>query len=297
MLQRMNRECRFFVSLCLFTGFLCFPASLAAEPWWTKQTLESSEEFYSNINYRLMMYEAPTASPVRAHILHVTGLGTDYIFGVLGSFGVLIPPTTFAKQSNAFGHGQRRFFSPNNRRAREDWLSPTTACSIHPMPAGPIRGAAGFKPNGILIDWIAPDDVSGFVFSSSKPGWDECHSALGAGPILVKKGVSRIDVSEEGFNKTQRAPRTAIGSRADGSVILIVVDGRQPLWSAGVTLSELAELFLAEQAEEAMNLDGGGSSTLVIDQKIINHPSDLTPLGTPGKERAVANVVALFKRN
>lgn len=77
-----------------------------------------------------------------------------------------------------------------------------------------------------------------------------------------------------------RHPRTAAGISADGrTLVLVVVDGRQPGWSPGVTLPELAEVLIAEGCSEAINLDGGGSSAFVFQptqgaQPITNRPSD-----------------------
>ena len=98
-------------------------------------------------------------------------------------------------------------------------------------------------------------------------------------------------------------PRTAVGV-ADGgrTLILLVADGRQPGHSAGLTLPELAGLMKQLGATDALNLDGGGSSTLVLrdpDQpgqaQVINHPSDraLGDSGPAGRERAVADVLGV----
>ena len=77
-----------------------------------------------------------------------------------------------------------------------------------------------------------------------------------------------------------RAPRTAIGVKKDGTVILLVVDGRSRS-SAGMSLQELADYMVKLGAVQALNFDGGGSSEMVLDGKILNNPSD-------GRERAVS---------
>lgn len=92
-------------------------------------------------------------------------------------------------------------------------------------------------------------------------------------------------------------PRTAIGTNRNGRyVYLIVVDGRQPFYSAGATFQELAELLRDLGAHSAMALDGGGSSTLVVegengDTIILNSPIDNY---IPGRERPVANHFGVF---
>lgn len=87
----------------------------------------------------------------------------------------------------------------------------------------------------------------------------------------------------------QRHPRTAIGWRPDGKIILVVVDGRQKS-SVGMTMDELAGLMLEMGCAQAMNLDGGGSTTMAIKNRIVNSPSDITG------ERPVSDALMIFAR-
>ena len=92
-------------------------------------------------------------------------------------------------------------------------------------------------------------------------------------------------------------PRTAVGYSKNGRYLyLVVVDGRQPFYSEGMTIKELAALMLSLGAQYAMNLDGGGSSTLVVqgrdgNPRILNSPIDNY---IPGRERPVANHLGIF---
>ncbi len=101
----------------------------------------------------------------------------------------------------------------------------------------------------------------------------------------------------EDLNDTRKAPRTAVGLDGPATrLIIIVVDGRQPFYSEGATIAELAELMLYYGGDNAIMLDGGGSSTLVIDWpgeglKVMNSPIDLY---IPGRERAVGNHLGIF---
>lgn len=103
--------------------------------------------------------------------------------------------------------------------------------------------------------------------------------AVGGSGELVKGGKL---VANEG-PKPPRHPRTAIGYN-DKQIILAMVDGRQPGWSIGMTLSELACLMQELGCTDALNLDGGGSTTAWVRGKVVNRPSD-------GRERLIANGV------
>ncbi|MGB9632863.1 MAG: phosphodiester glycosidase family protein [Chloroflexaceae bacterium] len=88
-----------------------------------------------------------------------------------------------------------------------------------------------------------------------------------------------------------RMPRTAVGfDRARQTLVLVVVDGYQRGYSRGMTQQELADLFLEFGADTAMELDGGGSSTMVIEDRVVNRPPDTTG------ERHVANALLVFYR-
>ncbi len=117
-------------------------------------------------------------------------------------------------------------------------------------------------------------------------------TAISGDRMLVSKGEI-----ESGLDDALREPRTAIGINGNGRyVYLVVVDGRQPFYSEGATFQELAELLLEQGAFFAMSLDGGGSSTLVIEGEdgepvILNSPIDNY---LPGRERPVANHFGVF---
>jgi hypothetical protein len=101
---------------------------------------------------------------------------------------------------------------------------------------------------------------------------------VGGGPRLVHNGEVHVDYESEkmgrSFSETLH-PRTAVGISADGSTLyLVVVDGRQPRLSVGVGLEELARYMRDLGCAEAINFDGGGSSTMVVRGEVVNSPSD-----------------------
>ncbi|WP_423799681.1 phosphodiester glycosidase family protein [Neobacillus sp. SAB-20_R2A] len=97
--------------------------------------------------------------------------------------------------------------------------------------------------------------------------------ALSFGPVLVKDGKGLV----KGDGGWGAAPRTAIGQREDGTVIMIVTDGRMihGANNLGATMKDLMHLMLKYGAVNAANLDGGSSATMVKDGMLINEPSDV----------------------
>lgn len=98
-------------------------------------------------------------------------------------------------------------------------------------------------------------------------------------PILIQNGNKMTLPSAWA---STRHPRTIIGQYANDDLILIVVDGRQGDWSAGISLERLQDKLLELGVKDAYNLDGGGSSAMYFNGKLLNKPSD-------GKERPVSN--------
>lgn len=120
--------------------------------------------------------------------------------------------------------------------------------------------------------------------------WNSIKHAIGGGPRLIKDGKIFINGEEEHFNSSiisGRHPRTAVGITFDGALILLVADGRTKE-STGMTLHELASYMKSIGVENAINLDGGGSSTMWVTGKIVNTPSD-------GAERAISNGILISK--
>ena len=117
-------------------------------------------------------------------------------------------------------------------------------------------------------------------------------NAIAGETLLVSGGNLLPDLDN---SVTQ--PRSAVGYSRNGRYLyLVVVDGRQPFYSEGMTVKELADLMLSLGADYAMNLDGGGSSTLVVRDsrgqvRVLNSPIDNY---IPGRERPVANHLGIY---
>lgn len=92
------------------------------------------------------------------------------------------------------------------------------------------------------------------------------------GPPLIVNGEKMITDGDGGWGV---GPRTAIGQRKDGTVLFLVIDGRQPGYSIGATLRDVQDILYEKGAYIAANLDGGSSTTLYLNGKVVNKPADL----------------------
>lgn len=107
----------------------------------------------------------------------------------------------------------------------------------------------------------------------TNPDWDDVNHIISGGPFLVKEGNIYVDYVEEKFKPIAgRNPRTAVGYTKEGYFLMVTIDGREES-SIGAGLFELAKIMKSFDCIYAMNLDGGGSSTMQINGKIVNTPS------------------------
>ncbi len=117
-------------------------------------------------------------------------------------------------------------------------------------------------------------------------------TAIGGTPRLIRDGKISIESEQENNRPdfaTTRHPRSAAGfDENTHRMYFVVVDGRQAGYSVGMTLPELAAFLRELGCTQAINLDGGGSSTLVVRGEVMNRPSDVTG------ERPVANALLLL---
>ena len=168
------------------------------------------------------------------------------------------------------------------------------------------RGAFGVKYSGdVDIAWCSTKNDSIFEWErplANRPGypsdslpfssayhWD-VRDALHAGPVLISGGEIDLNIEDEVFFNTPVAgvqPRSAIGYTKDQHLVLMVVDGRQAE-SRGVYLEELALMMSEFKCIEALNLDGGGSSAMVADSRLLNRPSGRTI------QREVMSAIGVF---
>lgn len=169
-------------------------------------------------------------------------------------------------------------------------------------PEGAPRGAElstrGFRASARrpALSWSAPRGPRIGVAEIAEgrlvlaPGEARPEILLGGFPELLRDGapVGDLEVAARPSFAGVRHPRTAVGfSRSRSRLWIVVVEGRQATRSAGMTLPELADLLASLGAERALNLDGGGSSVMVLGARPVSRPSE------EGRERAVANALVV----
>ena len=150
-------------------------------------------------------------------------------------------------------------------------------------PGGAVLAARGSQAQRLAIEAGAGQVVT--VRLVLAPEWRDVPEAVGGGPLIVRGGKPIFNATED-FGSSElnrREPRTAVGQRADGRIVMLVVDGRRPGYSAGLTNFELAQTMIRLGAVTATALDSGGSSTMAFDGQVLNRPSDR------GGERMVAD--------
>lgn len=123
-----------------------------------------------------------------------------------------------------------------------------------------------------------------------RPNWAAVVNAIGGGPVIVRDGQPVYRALEDFSNSQIDAvdPRTGVGQLANGRLVFVAVDGRQPGYSVGLTNFELGQLLVRLGAVTATALDSGGSTTMAYNGKLLNRPSD------PGGARAISDALTIF---
>ncbi|QDU35411.1 hypothetical protein KS4_34920 [Poriferisphaera corsica] len=168
---------------------------------------------------------------------------------------------------------------------------------------------SAFQKNEKDKDWPAINfgpDGKADVITSAKPNTItteymprnvKIYNAISGSHMLVRNGKAKT-FEKRPFNDVYH-PRTAAGVTVDDKVLLVTVDGRQPDFTEGASLAELAEIMVGLGAKDAINLDGGGSTTMVMADpvmRVVNNPSDAKSNGNAGRERSNGVNIALFAK-
>jgi len=271
--------------------------------WWAfrlfsrpSRTNESRELFHG-VHYERTVSDAPRRVTVHKVRLDLDESGLGFVVTPGDAFGGKeIPARTTSAFLDEFGAQvaiNGAFFEPFH--------------SNHPLDYYPEPGE--------VVDVLGRAVAEGELYSEDNQDWptlclssNRVEIALGELPVGVRWAVAgrhllvdqgeAVEAKGDAFN-VELHPRTAVGVDERGRTLwLVVVDGRQKNYSEGATLKELAALMVHLGAWRALNLDGGGSSTLVIEgeggeAEVLNAPYHTR---VPMRERPVANHVGVFAK-
>ena len=200
-----------------------------------------------------------------------------------------------------------------------------TAYNVHSIPAKgkdslkfrhPLVATLGITSNRkVDVAWTFTDSSASLPWASQSPKpflmnestrfsksdvavplkkW-KMQTAVSGGPVLVQEGKEQITNNEEwkfaGKAIDDRHPRTAMGYTADGKLIILVIEGRFPGKAEGATLTQTAEMLISLGCVEGLNLDGGGSSCMLVNGKQTIRPSDKEG------QRAIPGIFYIGKKN
>tara|TARA_A100001011_G_scaffold398338_1_gene502394 strand:+ start:860 stop:1774 length:915 start_codon:yes stop_codon:yes gene_type:complete len=271
-----------------------------------------------NTNDSIVLYEGYNSSvPLRAWVAIIPSKNNKIEILVSNDEDGVETPSEIAINRNASVVINGGYFARGQKPMRHIGLLKSKNILIEPASNSVFRddirynvnrGAFGIlNDNSVDISWASTRNDSIFSWNfpfSNRPGkpasvnysfsefWD-VKEAVHAGPVLISNGRIKVSTEQEVFFNTPVdgvQPRSAIGYKKNGDVIMMVVDGRQ-VDSRGVYLKELAMLLSQFDCEEAVNLDGGGSSSLVVNGKLINKPIGLNI------EREVMSFIAVTSGN
>ena len=156
---------------------------------------------------------------------------------------------------------QNQLVVRNSKTGKYDFIDMQSDKIFDYHSANKMFNLIGFSDENILILG---------KYSMKKIQEMKIRDAVDFSPILVLNGTPSKMTGDGGWGI---APRTGIGQRADGAIIFLTIDGRQPTWSIGAGVRHMRDIFVDFGAINASNLDGGTSTTMTLDHEMINKSS------------------------
>ena len=291
----MKRYSKWFVRFIVVV-LLLFISGIAFANRGRPAPVPLKQELYEGVIYRRVVHVFPR--PMVAHIIQIDTRQKGIRF-------LVTPPDSDSEQP-LMARTTSQFLEEFgvqiavNGDAFTPWWSNSPA-DYYPHAGDPIT-PLGFSASNGNVYWNGQNDddigIEPTLYINRRNGLsfnnrpNNVYSAISGDRMLLLKGEVAEDLDDDELD-----PRTAIGVNRNGRyVYIVVVDGRQPLYSQGATFEELANLLKQHGAFTAMSLDGGGSSTLVIEGEdglpnVMNSPIDNY---LPGRERPVGNHLGIY---
>jgi hypothetical protein len=289
----MPKKTLYFFCLAPILLLLCLGTLLAGRYLWAfirPQPASLTETLYEGVVYTRQVRSSPR--PMVVHIV-TANLATEGV-------EVLVTPGDPAAELPLNARTTSQFLSEFDLQVaiNGDGFTPWYDYSLlnyYPHIGDPVDviGYAASRGKAYSVD---TDNEPTLYISNRKRASlhnpiGKMQSAISGNQLLLDKGAVRPGPDGD------IQPRTAIGvSKTGKQLILVVVDGRQADYSQGTTLQELAQILKENGAHQAINLDGGGSSTLVAQgafgrPRLLNSPINQ---GIPGRQRPVGNHLGIY---
>ena len=315
-LEKDNRTISFKIIVLLKSADI----DISSEDWAEQHTFGTLPDYLALFKYR---GELPGKS-VKAYIAVADITSGKGMFRVLGEKTGSLTPAQFYQQNNQpvvvlnggyFWSGTSLGLIIRNSQTISH-AQPVVNRTYNgtQTPYYPTQGAFGMEVNGTFTArWVYESDQTLYSYPAPAPNkageqplpvpsatfpqgavaWKPT-AAIGAGPLLIKNGVyqnlweNELFDEASGVGPTYNHPRSAIAYHPNGYLIFFVCEGRNKTANTpGLTLKEVADLLLNLGCSEAINLDGGGSSCMLMNGKETIIPSD-------GKQRTIPNIVAIY---
>lgn len=276
-------------SVCLLSALL-----LAAFPYlWRNlhpQPKPTRQQLFQGITYEIQVRQSPR--PMVIHVVKVDLRQSGISF--------LVTPGDANKELPLKARTTGKFLDEFNLQlaVNGDGFQPWRSNSIldyYPHPGDPVAPIGLAASQGTIYSVQTDAEPALYISRTNQARFQtpigRIYNAISGNLMLVEQG--RVVVG----NGDTPQPRTAVAlDKAGKWLILVVVDGRQPRYSQGATLAELADIIIQNGGHFGMNLDGGGSSTLVIQNdngraELLNSPIEH---GIPGRQRPVGNHLGIY---
>ncbi len=261
--------------------------------WFTHRPIppDMSQELYPGVLYRREARAEPR--PLVIHTVRIDlnqpGLEFHITPGNSATEYPLMAQTAsqFLRESGVQIAINAGFFTP--------WWS-RTPWDYYPHPGEPVTVKGLYSAEGVRYGIDVTEYPVLYLSEDGQPQFEpptEIYNAIAGNYLFIQDG--EVELPSIRYN-VEIHPRTVIAFDADFQIMLwILIDGRQPNYSEGVTMFELAEIARDMGVDYALNLDGGGSTTLVVEGEdgqpvVLNSPIDQ---GLPGRERYIASHLGL----
>lgn len=241
---------------------------------------DESRSFFDVVAPRIHLSNTDSGATFRIRTWNDGPVTLGELAGYSPLGGTLEPPPPYACSARLMPRG-RPTLAPEDGVNR-DFVVDEVGCSAVPMPrnGGVIVATPPATDEATQLLALTPGTRMRLHWTY---GWPGVMDSVGGFPLLIRDGtlvgMCRHDCGIQ--------PRTAVGVTRTGEVLLVVVDGRQRGWSRGVSVIEFARLMRDLGAVTALNLDGGGSSEMVVEGEVVNRPSD-------GRERHISNAILVL---